>query len=302
MGLFGFTSCTDRLEEVEEQYTGENEVWVRLIVSRPYSGKEVRSKAGNDRETEIDESQLLVFEEGGYKYRVPGISITNSGTTTSFSARLLATDKTLDLYIVANATAAVLANEPQVGDTENEVRTKLQLGFPLGGNFTTLPMSGHYRLVSGLDANYRQEISGVSMLRAVARVDVLVGGITNFELTSIQAYRVNSRIQLIANQDLPVVTAPLYPNGGAVATRFLLPLIERRRLSGCARRRSWIFRPAGGGPAGSRPVIVLDHPLIERHSLSVVDRQRPYCLGLRAALRAVGLDRRLRPRSCTDKK
>lgn len=211
MGLFGFTSCTDRLEEVEEQYTGENEVWVRLIVSRPYSGKEVRSKAGNDRETEIDEIQLLVFEEGGYKYRVPGISITNLGTTTSFSARLLATDKTLDLYIVANATAAVLANEPQVGDTENEVRTKLQLGFPLGGNFTTLPMSGHYRLVSGLDANYRQEISGVSMLRAVARVDVLVGGITNFELTSIQAYRVNSRIQLIANQDLPVVTAPSIP-------------------------------------------------------------------------------------------
>ena len=117
----------------------------------------------------------------------------------------------MDLYIVANATAAVLANEPQVGDTENEVRTKLQLGFPLGGNFTTLPMSGHYRLVSGLDANYRQEISGVSMLRAVARVDVLVGGITNFELTSIQAYRVNSRIQLIANQDLPVVTAPSIP-------------------------------------------------------------------------------------------
>ena len=98
MGLFGFTSCTDRLEEVEEQYTGENEVWVRLIVSRPYSGKEVRSKAGNDRETEIDEIQLLVFEEGGYKYRVPGISITNSGTTTSFSARLLATDKTLEQY------------------------------------------------------------------------------------------------------------------------------------------------------------------------------------------------------------
>lgn len=34
MGLFGLL-CTDRLEEVEEQYTGENEVWVRLIVSRP---------------------------------------------------------------------------------------------------------------------------------------------------------------------------------------------------------------------------------------------------------------------------
>ena len=61
MGLFGFTSCTDRLEEVEEQYTGENEVWVRLIVSRPYSGKEVRSKAGNDRETEIDEIQSVSY-------------------------------------------------------------------------------------------------------------------------------------------------------------------------------------------------------------------------------------------------
>ena len=64
MGLFGFTSCTDRLEEVEEQYTGENEVWVRLIVSRPYSGKEVRSKAGNDRETEIDEIQLWFSKRG----------------------------------------------------------------------------------------------------------------------------------------------------------------------------------------------------------------------------------------------
>lgn len=211
MGLFAFTSCTDRMEEVEKQYAGENEVLVRLIVSRPYSGKEVESKAGNDPETEINEIQLLVFEEGRYKYRVPGISITNSGTTTSFSARLLATDKTLDLYIVANATAAVLADEPQVGDTENEVRTKLQLGFPVDGRFTALPMFGHDQLATGLNANHRQEISGVKMLRAVARVDVLVGGITNFELTSIQAYRVNSRIQLIANQDLPVVTAPSIP-------------------------------------------------------------------------------------------
>ena len=127
MGLFGFTSCTDRLEEVEEQYTGENEVWVRLIVSRPYSGKEVRSKAGNDRETEIDEIQLLVFEEGGYKYRVPGISITNSGTTTSFSARLLATDKTLDLYIVANATAAVILSVPRFRYHRPEVHSPILL-------------------------------------------------------------------------------------------------------------------------------------------------------------------------------
>ena len=57
MGLFGFTSCTDRLEEVEEQYTGENEVWVRLIVSRPYSGKEVRSDEV-DREFSVPDKRV----------------------------------------------------------------------------------------------------------------------------------------------------------------------------------------------------------------------------------------------------
>ena len=35
MGLFGFTSCTDRLEEVEEQYTGENEVLSLIHISEP---------------------------------------------------------------------------------------------------------------------------------------------------------------------------------------------------------------------------------------------------------------------------
>ena len=208
--LAGLVSCSKSTEIAGEFTPGSNEVMIRLVVSRPHSAK---SAAISDPETEIGEVQILVFEEGAYKYRVPGISITNTGTTTSFNARLTSSDKMLDLYLVANATAAILANEPTLNDTKEKVRAKLQAAFSASATFPFLPMFGSHNLPTGLNSEQVKTISGIQMLRAIARVDVLLGSVPNFELKSIQAYRANGQIQLIPVQNTPTVTVPsISPN------------------------------------------------------------------------------------------
>lgn len=211
IGLSLITSCTSHMDEIKKSETGQDEIRVRLVVSRPYTGGGASGHFEAGPETGISEIQVLVFEEGAYKYRVPGISVSNAGTTTSFSARLLASDKILDLYIVANATAIVLAGEPQLNDTEDQVRARLQQEFPVSGSFSALPMFGRCHLPMGLKAGQIKDISGIKMLRAIARVDILVGDVPGFELTSIQAYRANERIQLISAQDTLTVTSPSVP-------------------------------------------------------------------------------------------
>lgn len=215
LGMSVLNSCADDRVEPGDGETGQDEVLVHLVVSRPYAGKNADNGRGMDPETEIDEIQVLVFEEGAYKYRVPGISIMNTGTTTSFRARLLASGKRLDLYIVANATSAVLANEPKTDDTEEQVRTDLQMAFPVGGSFPVLPMFGRCHLPLGLSANQVKDISGIKMLRAISRIDVLAGSVPEFELTSIQAFRANDRIQLIPAEDVQTVTRPSVPEGSS---------------------------------------------------------------------------------------
>lgn len=230
IGLLGLISCSKDVEKVGDMTMGQDEVVVRLVVSRPFSGG--NTKAAGDAETEINEIQLLVFEEGVYKYRVPGISITNTGTTTTFNAHLLSSDKRLDLYIIANATASVIANEPNVNDTEDNVRMKLQMAFSAVGTLPALPMFGHHTLPSGLNGDQVKNINGIKMLRAVARVDVLVGSVPEFELVSIQAYRANERIQVIPDQDTLTVTIPSVPQNSQMNVNTNAVAISGNQLVG----------------------------------------------------------------------
>lgn len=204
----GGISCSENMGETG--LDAEN-VTVRLVVSRPYPEGYSRSGETINLENEIREIQLLVFEEGKYAYRVPGISIMNTGAITTFTARLLASGKMLDLLIIANATAGVLSNEPDAGASVDDVRKTLQMAFAAGAPLSPLPMSGSYRLAGGLNADRVEEISGVKMLRAIARADVLVGTVPDFELTSVQAFRANNRIQMIPDQQVVTVTIPSVP-------------------------------------------------------------------------------------------
>lgn len=96
------------------------DVSVRLVITIPASTTYARTRgtfATTDHESKISEIQVLVFEEGKYKYRVPGISINNTSSAASFKALLKSSSSPLKLLILANATNAVIANEPSVDDS-----------------------------------------------------------------------------------------------------------------------------------------------------------------------------------------
>ena len=77
----------------------------------------------------INEIQILVFEEGKYKYRVPGLSINNTASTITFTALLKSGDIPMKLLILANATDVVVADEPVVGDSEEMIKKKMNRKF-----------------------------------------------------------------------------------------------------------------------------------------------------------------------------
>lgn len=209
-----WTSCSDDSFHAGDKGYGEDEVPVRLTITTPAAALFTRS--GNlfrqtDHESAIHEIQVLVFENGEYKYRVPGIAIHNNGTSTTFDARLISSSQPLKLCIVANATAAITGNEPQAGDSETEVKKKIKQTFTMSGVHSGFPMFADYTLHSGLNAGQVNNITGIKALRAIARIDVKAGELNNFRLTSVRAYRANSQIQVMHEGSGLVMTSPYVP-------------------------------------------------------------------------------------------
>ena len=87
-----YMSCTDSMEVPGDADRNNTEdVSVRLVITIPASTTYARTRgtfATTDHESKISEIQVLVFEEGKYKYRVPGISINNTSSAASFKALL----------------------------------------------------------------------------------------------------------------------------------------------------------------------------------------------------------------------
>ena len=85
-----YKTCTDRMEVlVDADRNNTEDVSVRLLITRPASTTYAQTRgtyATTDHESKISEIQVLVFEEGKYKYRVPGISINNTSSAASFKA------------------------------------------------------------------------------------------------------------------------------------------------------------------------------------------------------------------------
>lgn len=121
-----YMSCTDSMEvSGDADRNNTEDVSVRLVITIPASTTYARTRgtfATTDHESKISEIQVLVFEEGKYKYRVPGISINNTSSAASFKALLKSSSSPLKLLILANATDAVIANGPSVDDSEDLVK------------------------------------------------------------------------------------------------------------------------------------------------------------------------------------
>ena len=81
-------SCTDSMEvSGDADRNNTEDISVRLVITIPASTTYARTRgtfATTDHESKISEIQVLVFEEGKYKYRVPGISINNTSSAASF--------------------------------------------------------------------------------------------------------------------------------------------------------------------------------------------------------------------------
>ena len=209
-----WTSCSDNPWEAGKMEDETRYVPVLFKVTTPatktYSGSENASRQP-DTESTITEIQVLVFENGNYKYHVPGLAVSSNGSSTTFKARLSSSAQPLKLYLVINATDAVVSNGLQEGDTEAEVKKKIKQTFTESGINEKFPMFGEYDLPSGLTAGQNNYITGIKVLRSIARIDVKAGEISNFKLTSIEAYRANSQIQVLHNETGLTVSVPSIP-------------------------------------------------------------------------------------------
>lgn len=210
-----FISCND--ETGIPAGNDVDDIKVRLVLTIPSSSIFPVTKAAIDQpvhESLVSEIQVLVFEDQKYRYRVPGISINSNIAQTTFTALLKSTDSPVELLILANANDAVVSNEPSLDDSEDVVKKKINRKFDnMVSNF---PMYGEYKLPAGLSATGKQEITGIKMLRSIARVDVIATEVTNFRLAEVKAYRANNSLQVIPNEIGSMkATIPSVPDGSA---------------------------------------------------------------------------------------
>ena len=202
--IFLCISCTDNAElpVKPDKNEGTENVLIELAVTVPaVTYTRTRGIVRTiDHETLINEIQILVFEEGKYKYRVPGLSINNTASTITFTALLKSGDIPMKLLILANATDVVVADEPVVGDSEEMIKKKMNRKFDY--LTSVFPMSGEYELPEGLKPTGTGTILGLKMLRSIARVDVTATEVANFRMTGVKAYRANNYLQVIPDLSL----------------------------------------------------------------------------------------------------
>lgn len=186
-------------------------------------------------ETAVREVHVLVFRDAQgtgeytFAYRVRGSRLSQqSNGASQFEAILQTTDVPIRLVILANCGELFQTFSPGVGQSEESVRSELVMEFPGEGLSDFLPMYGEISL-PGIDAG-QTNVIGVTVLRAVARVDVvtrLETGSPAFELRDVRIYRANDRLRLIpddvADFDAPKVTAPTVP---ASAEPLIRPLTK----------------------------------------------------------------------------
>lgn len=254
-----FISCND-----ETGISVGNDVGgikMRLVITSPSSTVYSKTKAEIDQPTHeslISEVQVLVFEDQKYRYRVPGISISSNMAQTTFTVLLKSTSLPVELLILANTDETVVSNEPSLDDSKEVVKKKINREFDnLVSNF---PMYGEYKFPAGLSSTEMQEITGIKMLRSIARVDVVATEAANFKLAGVKAYRANNSLQVIPNETGSMkVTTPSVPDGSManVSSRMFSVSEEDRNEFSAQLYLPEVSSPAEGDRVSSATCIVV---------------------------------------------
>lgn len=152
-------------------------------------------------EVQINEVQVLVFEDGLYSYMRPGLNLDQSTGNVTFLARLNSSNVPTTIYLIANNNDFVKANEPIENASIEEVKTLLDLAYTSDGVNGNVALWGSYLFETGISASVQFAAEPISLLRAVARVDVEVTptAAAQFRLNSIRVFRASDKIQIIPN-------------------------------------------------------------------------------------------------------
>lgn len=214
-------SCVKDVEAIAPEQTAKVILSIRTpgsVAAGPRAGSVQTAE-----ETAVGEVHVLVFHDAqgsgdySFAYLVRGSRIAQQQDRSSrFEAMLRTTDTPIRLVVLANSGELFRTYAPRVGQSEASVRSELEIAFPPEGLAASLPMYGETSL-PGLDAG-QTNVIGVTVLRAVARVDVVTrldAGSAAFELRDVRIYRANDRLRLIpddvADAEAPKVTAPTVP-------------------------------------------------------------------------------------------
>lgn len=183
------------------------------------------SSTATANENYMQQLKALVYVSDGNNYLfsyfgdIENISHPNNEYT-NFSISLLSEARPVKIVLIINADGAVIAANPMVGQTELDIKKRLNKEFTVAGITTYLPMWAEFSFPDGVSTSTENTLYGATALRAVARADINASLVSSvFEMTSIQIYRANSLIQLIPNDfrtnpmrvDVPSVPDPFTP-------------------------------------------------------------------------------------------
>lgn len=172
-------------------------------------------------ESYITQIKALVYVYDGTNYvfnylaEVKNIYHGNAGYT-NFSLNLFGEVRPVKITIIANADDAVAQANLLFGETENNINQRINKIFTSNGITENIPMWAEFIFDNGISSSLNDTLFGTKALRTLARVDVNASNVaSNFEMTNIQAYRVNNKIQLIPNS---FTTDPLKVNTPSIPT------------------------------------------------------------------------------------
>ncbi|MDH6305307.1 hypothetical protein M2459_002407 [Parabacteroides sp. PF5-5] len=221
--VFAISCSTEEMLNPPSVVAGDGEnMSLKLTINTPPTVlPKGATKSQTAEEASINEIRILVFRNDTYIYSAEGSILDHTATSTTFDAELKTSSSPIVLFLLANSNQAIDAANIAAGDSKSEVKAKIQHAFTVSGISSPFPMFGEYELPS-LDTFNNNEISGIKMLRSVARADILVADdVTNFEMVSVQLYRANNKMQIIPNNMTDAaVTSPSIPgnSSGSIIT------------------------------------------------------------------------------------
>lgn len=185
------TGCRDSEPVLQMPDTG----WVKMRFTLETPGTTTRADIQTDEESRIDELDILVFEDSVFRYKTAGIE--QSGI---YVADIRSTVCRVDFFIMANARTSIDQKNPQPGMSIDDVKRTLTDPVTQNGFLPPFVMCGKASIAGGIGPNTTQHITGIKLIRSVARTDVILSPlVSDYTLTSIQAFRISSRYQLLPN-------------------------------------------------------------------------------------------------------